>query len=56
MGNQLVKERAAQIPVGDTPQDIAKRAQLFNQMDMNGNNYLSLAEVDKAVRDILKLP
>eukprot|EP00665_Eupelagonemidae_sp_cell47_P002909 gene2909-5768_t len=23
-------------------------------MDMNGNNYLSLAEVDKGVRDILK--
>ena len=26
------------------------------QMDMNGNNYLSLAEIDKGVRDVLQLP
>lgn len=25
-------------------------------MDMNGNGYLSLAEVDKGMRDVIRLP
>lgn len=30
------------------------RVKLFNQFDPNGNGYLSLAEVDKGVRDVLQ--
>ena len=29
-----------------------QRIQLWNRMDVNGNGYLSLAEIDKALRDI----
>lgn len=31
----------------------AKRFELFNRFDPNGNGYLSLAEVDKGLRDVL---
>ena len=30
-----------------------QRIQLWNRMDVNGNGYLSLAEVDKGLRDVL---
>eukprot|EP01091_Cochliopodium_minus_P013562 TRINITY_DN4397_c0_g1_i1.p1 TRINITY_DN4397_c0_g1~~TRINITY_DN4397_c0_g1_i1.p1 ORF type:complete len:189 (-),score=59.48 TRINITY_DN4397_c0_g1_i1:78-644(-) len=33
-----------------------QRIKLWNQFDVNGNNILSLAEVDKGVRDALNLP
>merc|ERR1711963_24980 len=32
----------------------AKRKELFTQFDPNGNGYLSLAEVDKGMRDVLQ--
>eukprot|EP01063_Lacrimia_lanifica_P024247 TRINITY_DN3219_c0_g1_i1.p1 TRINITY_DN3219_c0_g1~~TRINITY_DN3219_c0_g1_i1.p1 ORF type:complete len:189 (+),score=113.83 TRINITY_DN3219_c0_g1_i1:69-635(+) len=47
-------ELSKKLPTGLTRDDKQKRRQVFNRMDMNGNNYLSLAEVDKGVRDILK--
>ena len=31
-----------------------KRKQMFNSFDCNGNGYLSLAEVQKGVRDVLQ--
>merc|ERR1712008_555546 len=31
------------------------RQELFDQMDPNGNGFLSLAEVDKGLRDILQI-
>jgi hypothetical protein len=45
---------AKKLPSGKTAKEKQMRRRIFNQMDMNGNNYLSLAEVDKGVRDILK--
>ena len=32
------------------------RIKQWNYFDMNGNGYLSLAEVDKGMRDVIKLP
>ena len=55
MGNST-KEKCAQIPVGDSAEDIAKRKKIFRDFDANGNNYLSLAEIDKGIRDVLNLP
>ena len=55
MGNS-VKEKCAKIPVGDSADDIAKRKKLFREFDVNGNQYLSLAEIDKGIRDVLELP
>ena len=39
---------------GDSEQ-FAARKQLFRNMDPNGNGILSLAEVDKAMRDVLNI-
>ena len=47
-------ELSGKLPSSKTAADKQKRRQIFNGMDMNGNGYLSLAEVDKGVRDVLK--
>lgn len=41
------------LPTGKN--DKAKRKEMFNSFDPNGNGVLSLAEVDKAMRDVLKM-
>eukprot|EP00667_Euglena_gracilis_P029078 EG_transcript_37994 len=43
------------LPAGRSPAEKAQRDQLFRQADPNGNGYLSLAEVDRAIRDVLRL-
>ncbi|BBN12497.1 hypothetical protein MPTK1_5g20600 [Marchantia polymorpha subsp. ruderalis] len=47
-------EISAKLPYGKTPEAKAKRSELFKEFDPNGNGYLSLAEVDRGVRDVLK--
>lgn len=42
------------LPYQRTPEEKAKRRELFNQFDPNGNGFLSLAETDKAMRDVLQ--
>ena len=44
---------ASKLPTELNYEDKQQRKAMFNQFDMNGNGYLSLAEVDKAVRDVL---
>lgn len=39
-----------------TQEDLDKRGKMFNDFDPNGNGFLSLAEVDKGIRDVLRLP
>eukprot|EP00959_Pyramimonas_sp_CCMP1952_P091506 1915654-Pyramimonas_sp.AAC.1 len=48
-------EISARLPSERTPEAKAQRMQLFERFDPNGNGYLSLAEVDKGVRDVLEL-
>jgi hypothetical protein len=55
MGNAS-KQKAAKIPVTDSPADVKARAALFSKFDMNANGYLSLAEIDKGIRDVLEVP
>lgn len=55
MGSSI-KEKCRNIPIGDSAEDIARRKVIFRDFDVNGNNYLSLAEIDKGIRDILNLP
>eukprot|EP01062_Namystynia_karyoxenos_P074152 TRINITY_DN709_c1_g2_i1.p1 TRINITY_DN709_c1_g2~~TRINITY_DN709_c1_g2_i1.p1 ORF type:complete len:216 (+),score=107.14 TRINITY_DN709_c1_g2_i1:88-648(+) len=43
---------AKKLPYGSNRADKEKRKQIFRSFDMNGNGYLSLAEVDKGVRDL----
>lgn len=49
------KAIALKLPSGKTSVEKAKRDELFKLFDPNGNGYLSLAEVDKGVRDILQI-
>ena len=49
------REWAGKLPIGKSESDQARRNELFHQFDPNGNGYLSLAEVDKGVHDILGL-
>lgn len=44
------------MPYQDTESDKKARIVQWRQLDMNGNGYLSLAELDKGMRDIIKLP
>lgn len=44
----------AKLPTGKSDEDKAKRKKMFQEFD-NGNGVLSLAEVDKAIRDVLQL-
>merc|ERR1712018_711495 len=44
----------AKLPFQRTDEEKAKRRELFNQFDPNGNGYLSLAETDKGMRDVLQ--
>ena len=44
------------LPIKKTVEDRTKRRQLWNAIDMNGNGYISLAEFDRGVRDVLNLP
>lgn len=43
------------LPIDKSKEATVARNKLFNSFDGNGNGYLSLAEVDKAVRDVLQL-
>ena len=44
------------LPIQKTEEDREKRVKLWNRMDANGNGYVSLAEFEKGVRDVLGLP
>jgi len=48
------KEIHDKLPMGKTAADKKKRAVMFRQFDPNGNGYLSLAEIDKGIRDVLE--
>ena len=49
------KELTAKLPTGLDADSKAARDKLWSGMDMNGNGYMSLAELDKGVRDVLQL-
>ena len=43
------------LPIGKGKEEQQVRLKLFKAMDGNGNRYLSLAETDKGIRDVLNL-
>eukprot|EP00090_Calanus_glacialis_P031560 TRINITY_DN5238_c0_g1_i2.p1 TRINITY_DN5238_c0_g1~~TRINITY_DN5238_c0_g1_i2.p1 ORF type:complete len:184 (-),score=66.55 TRINITY_DN5238_c0_g1_i2:124-675(-) len=47
------EEVNAKLPYARTKDDFAARKELWEAMDVNGNGYLSLAEVTKGVRDVI---
>lgn len=38
------------------PDELIKRKEIWDSMDVNGNGYLSLAEIDKGMRDVIQIP
>jgi Ca2+-binding EF-hand superfamily protein len=50
------EDLARKMPTGMSPQDKQARVALWKRIDENGSGKLSLAEVDKAIRDVLKEP
>jgi len=48
------EEINAKLPYQRTDEQKAKRKEIFGRFDVNSNGYLSLAEVDKATRDVLQ--
>ena len=46
----------ARLPVKKTAEDRDKRKKIWRAIDMNGNGYCSLAELDRGIRDVLLLP
>merc|ERR1739847_263525 len=48
------EEINSKLPYQRTDEEKAKRRELFKQFDPNSNGYLSLAETDKGMRDVLQ--
>lgn len=44
------------LPYRNNPEQNARRKEIWNSIDVNNNGYLSLAEIDKGLRDIVCLP
>lgn len=53
MGKLNIAQVKAKLPIDPASKD--RRMALFKQFDPNSNGYLSLAEVDKGIRDILQI-
>ena len=45
----------AKLPTGTSEEEKEARDRLFQQFDPNGNGFLSLAEIDKGIQDVLGL-
>ena len=56
MSSQLLQEIKSKLPYKDTPEDLQKRKKYWSSFDVNSNGYISLAEADKGIRDVIKLP
>lgn len=55
-GNNIWVVLKEKLPWANTPQDKEKRDKIWSSIDVNSNGYLSLAEVDKGMRDVVNLP
>ena len=54
--DHIWEELAEKLPWYLTPEDKAKRQKIWASFDVNGNGIISLAEVDKGMRDVVRLP
>ena len=54
MNNDDWRALAAKLPTGKGAAERKARMDMFSDFDPNGNGYLSLAEVDKGVNDVLR--
>ena len=50
---EILKEK---LPWHKNEEETQKRIRIWDSIDVNGNNILSLAEIDKGMRDVVCLP
>ena len=46
----------SKLPVAKNAEERKKRREMFSAIDMNGTGYVSLAEIDRTIQDIINLP
>jgi Ca2+-binding EF-hand superfamily protein len=56
MSDKIWEELQVKLPSSDSEADVNQRNSYWAAIDVNGNGYLSLAEVDKGLRDVIKIP
>ena len=56
MQNDIWEKLREKLPYKTTPEATEKRNKIWQSIDVNGNGYLSLAEIDKGMRDVIQLP
>ena len=56
MSEQILAELDEKLPYSNSEADVAKRAKYWEGIDVNGNRYISLAETDKGLRDVIRIP
>lgn len=44
------------LPYKSSPEDLAARKKIWQAIDANGNGYLSLAEIDRGLQEVVQLP
>ena len=44
------------LPYSDSEEDKEKRNKWWSAIDMNGNGYISLAETDRGLLDVIRIP
>lgn len=56
MPEHIWEELKVKLPFEDTPEAEAARNKYWGLIDVNSNGYLSLAEIDKGLRDVIQIP
>ena len=54
--DDIWKTLEEKLPWRNTPEHKSKREEYWAGFDVNGNGYLSLAEIDKGITDVVQLP
>lgn len=53
---QILAELDEKLPYSNSEHDVAKRNHYWSAIDMNGNGYISLAETDRGLLDVIRIP
>ena len=54
--DKIWDELREKLPYQTSQQETAKRVKIWGAIDVNNNGYLSLAEIDKGMRDVIQIP
>lgn len=54
--DKIWQELREKLPYDNSENDVALRQKYWSAIDVNNNGYLSLAELDKGMRDVVQIP